>query len=66
MSVENSRERLDKRVQRCKLLLTTRAEKIMRGAKDKARQAKQKLKRGIKKVALKVADKMSEENPRLC
>ena len=34
---------------------------IMRGAKDKARQAKQKLKRGIKNVALKVADKMSEE-----
>ena len=34
---------------------------IMRGAKDKARQAKQKLKRGIKKAALKVADRMSEE-----
>jgi len=34
---------------------------IMAGAKDKARQAKQKLKRGIKKAALKVADKMSEE-----
>lgn len=34
---------------------------IMRGAKDKARVAKQKLKRGIKNAALKVADKMSEE-----
>ena len=34
---------------------------IMAGAKDKARVAKQKLKRGIKKAALKVADKMSEE-----
>ena len=34
---------------------------IMAGAKDKARVAKQKLKRGIKSAALKVADKMSEE-----